>query len=266
MSEVCIIAANTFREILRRKVIYVLVLLGVFIMMFWLRQMSVMDMASEAGEPELLLQMKTSQTKAFFSIWSSCTALLGLFLGAVAIHTDIKNQTIIPVLVRPISRWTYLVGKWLGTQLFVCLLLGLGIGIGLAIMRVFELEMRPLLWFSMLEMFAHATLFTGVSLGFSVVLNPILAGGVTLLLPSVPAMIEFLLRHPHWALKGLAAAVYYLGPAQMPTDLLADSFERELLQPDYSLYARVIVENVLYSMTLLLAGCILFSRQEIKLK
>lgn len=266
MSDVWIIAANTFREILRRKVIYVLVLLGIFMMILWLSQMYFMDMASEAGEPELLLQMKTSQTQGFFATWGICTALLGLFLGAVAIHTEIKNQTIIPVLVRPISRWTYLVGKWLGTQLFVCLLLALGIGLGLGIMQLLELEARPLLWLSLLEMLAYAILYTGMSLGLSVVLNPILAGGVTLLLSSVPNMIEFLFRHPHWALKGLAATVYYLSPAQMPTDLLADSFERELLQPDYALYARVIVENILYSMSFLLAGCILFSRQEIKLK
>ncbi len=266
MSEVWIIAANTLREILRRRVIYVLVLLGVLMTIFWLRRLPLMDMAYEAGEPELLLQMKTSQTKAFFSIWSFCTALLGLFLGAVAIHTDIKNQTIVPVLVRPISRWAYLVGKWLGTQLFVCLVLGFGLGLGLAILQAMELETRPLLWLSMLEMFAYATLFTGMSLGLSVVLNPILAGGVTFLVSIVPNLIEFLFRHPHWALKGLSAAVYYVSPAQMPTDLLADSFERELLQPDYSLYVRVIVENVLYSMTFLLAGCVLFSRQEIKLK
>ncbi len=266
MPEIRIIAANTFREILRRKVIYVLVFLGVLMMSIWLGQMTFMNMAADAGEPELLLQMKTSQTRAFFGMWGACTAFLGLFLGAVALATEIRNQTIVPVLVRPIPRWAYLVGKWLGTQLFVCLLLGLGIALGLAIMRVFELETRPLLWFGMLEMFAQATLFTGVSLGLSVVLNPVLAGGVTLLLASIPNMFEILLRHPHWALKGLASAVYFLSPAQMPTDLLADSFERELLQPDYSLYARVLVENFLYSMTVLLAGCILFSRREIKLK
>ena len=266
MPEVWIIAANTFREILRRKVIYVLLLLGVLMIVIWLGQTSLMNMASEADEPEILLQMKTSQTRAFFGMWSFCTAFLGLFLGAVALATEIRTQTIVPVLVRPIRRWAYLVGKWLGTQLFVCLLLGLGFGIGLAIIWSFELEVRPLFWFSMLEMFAFITLFTGVSLGLSVVLNPILAGGVTFLLASLPNMIEFLFRHPHWALKGLAAAVYYLCPAHMPTDLLADSFEREPLEPDYSLYARVIVENVFYSMTVLLAGCILFSRREINLK
>lgn len=266
MPEVWIIAANTFREILRRKVIYVLLLLGILMIVVWLGQTSVMNMASEAGEPEILLQMKTTQTRLFFGMWSSCTAFLGLFLGAVALATEIRTQTIVPVLVRSIPRWAYLVGKWLGTQLFVSLLLGLGIGIGLAIIWAFELELRPLFWLSMLAMLGYVTLYTGVSLGLSVVLNPILAGGVTLLLANVPNMIELLFRHPHWALKGLAAAVYHLCPAQMPTDLLADSFEREPLQPDYSLYARVIVENVLYSMTVLLAGCILFSRQEIKLK
>ena len=266
MPEIRIIAANTFREILRRKVIYVLLLLGVLMIVIWLGQTSLMNMASEAGEPEILLEMKTSQTRFFFGMWSFCTAVLGLFLGAVALATEIRTQTIVPVLVRPIPRWAYLVGKWLGTQSFVCLVLGLGMGIGLAIIWAFELEMRPLFWFGMLEMFAYATLYTGVSLGLSVVMNPILAGGVTLLLASVPNMIEFLFRHPHWALKGLAAVVYYLSPAQMPTDLLADSFEREPLEPDYSLYARVMVENVLYSMTVLLAGCILFSRREIKLK
>ena len=170
--EVWIIAANTFREILRRKVIYVLLLLGVLMIVIWLGQTSLMNMASEADEPEILLQMKTSQTRAFFGMWSLCTAFLGLFLGAVALATEIRTQTIVPVLVRPIRRWAYLVGKWLGTQLFVCLLLGLGIGIGLAIIWSFELEVRPLFWFSMLEMFAFVTLFTGVSLGLSVVLNP----------------------------------------------------------------------------------------------
>ena len=266
MVEIWVIAANTFREILRRKVIYVLLVLGLLLMVTWLRQLSLMDMASEAGEDEILLQMRAGQTMSFLGAWSACTALLGLFLGAVAISTEIRNQTIVPVLVTPIQRWTFLLGKWLGTQLFVCILLGLGVGLGLAIMQAFELEMNALLWVSFLEMFAYATLYTGVSLSLSVMLNPVLAGGVTLLLSAAPGMIEFLFRHPHWALKGLAAAVYYVGPAHMPTTLLSDSFERELLQPDYSLYARVIVENVLYAAAFLLAGCILFSRREIKLK
>lgn len=52
-------------------------------------------------------------------------ALLTIFLGCGSVCGDIDSNRIHMTLVKPLERWEYLVGKWLGIVLFDLLLLGL---------------------------------------------------------------------------------------------------------------------------------------------
>jgi len=45
--------------------------------------------------------------------------VLALFLGSVSVPTDIERRTAFPLLARPVTRTTYLWGKWLGLMTFI---------------------------------------------------------------------------------------------------------------------------------------------------
>jgi ABC-type transport system involved in multi-copper enzyme maturation permease subunit len=53
------------------------------------------------------------------NLGSATVALYGVFvaivLSATALHREIELKTLFPILARPIARWEYLVGKYLGT-------------------------------------------------------------------------------------------------------------------------------------------------------
>jgi hypothetical protein len=142
--------------------------------------------------------------------------------------------------------------------------LGIAIGLGLA----FGLDARftPMLWFGLAGLLVHAVLLSGVSLGLSVVLPPVVAGVIAYLLPVLPGIAGLLLGNPSWFVRLPMLAIYYVSPAMMPVDLVGDSFSKELMEPQYGLYARVLVENLLYAIAVFALACAVFGRREVKLR
>ena len=49
----------------------------------------------------------------------------------------------------------------------------------------------------------------------------------------------------------------------MPVNLISDSFGKIMLSPNYSLYSRVMFENLIYGAFAFLLACTVFSRREI---
>ena len=74
------------------------------------------------------------------------------------------------------------------------------------------------------------------------------------------------LHNPTWILRILSNAGYYLCPAQMPANLLGESFSKELLHPEYGLYLGVLTENLLYAAAAFAVGCLILSRRELRLR
>ncbi|MCX8053354.1 MAG: ABC transporter permease [Armatimonadetes bacterium] len=48
-------------------------------------------------------------------------AVLSIALGATGVPNDVENRTLYPIIARPVARWQYVAGKFLGTFLTVTL-------------------------------------------------------------------------------------------------------------------------------------------------
>src|SRR5512135_1924803 len=105
------IALNTFREAARMRVLYgVLVLVvGANLFALVLGEMSYREEARVARDVGL----------AGMSLFGSLTAiLLGLFL----LYNEVQRRTIHAIVSKPIARWEFVVGKWLGMALILSVL------------------------------------------------------------------------------------------------------------------------------------------------
>jgi ABC-type transport system involved in multi-copper enzyme maturation permease subunit len=108
------IALNTFREAARIRVLYgILVLvLGSNLLAIFLGQLSQRDADRVARDIGL----------AGISLFGSLTAI---FLGVFLLYTEVQRRTIHAIVSKPIERWEFVIGKYLGMALVLSLLVGL---------------------------------------------------------------------------------------------------------------------------------------------
>lgn len=108
------IALNTFREAARIRVLYgILVLVvGANLLAIVLGEMSLRESARVSRDIGL----------AGISLFGSLTAI---FLGVFLLYTEVQRRTIHAIVSKPIERWEFVVGKYVGMALVLSVLVAL---------------------------------------------------------------------------------------------------------------------------------------------
>jgi ABC-type transport system involved in multi-copper enzyme maturation permease subunit len=116
-----VIARLTVRELIRRRVIWVLAALSVVsvaIVGWGLDRLVVL--AREDGVDELQIQIGVSQILILIAfMFSFVLAMTAAFVGAPAIGGDLESGVILAILARPIRRSSVVLGRWLGSAVVV---------------------------------------------------------------------------------------------------------------------------------------------------
>ncbi|MDX2176795.1 MAG: ABC transporter permease subunit [Candidatus Sumerlaeia bacterium] len=103
MTKTLAIALNTFKEAVRNRVLYVLLFFSVLILFgAWLASTLSIE------RPERIVR---DLGVAAINIISG---LIAVFVGIGLVYNDLDKKTIYTVVSKPISRWQFLVGKYIG--------------------------------------------------------------------------------------------------------------------------------------------------------
>jgi len=173
------------------------------------------------------------------SLESFILLLLAVFLGGTSIWKDIERRYTFSVLGLPLSRQGYLLGRFVGTALFVLLaatLLGLVASAVVAFTAASNPPERPILWGTVslcilfdamkyILLIAVAFLFSTVSTSFFL---PVFGTIATFLAGGVTQQIYEYIQSPASAnlspvIKQVARALYYLLPNFGAFDLKANA-------------------------------------------
>jgi ABC-type transport system involved in multi-copper enzyme maturation permease subunit len=118
---VLVIAGLTIREIIRRRIIWVLAalsLISVALVGWGVHQL--VSMSRENGIRETELQIGVSQILILIAfMFSFVLAMSAAFLAAPAVASDVESGTVLAMLARPMHRSDLIVGRWLGLGLIV---------------------------------------------------------------------------------------------------------------------------------------------------
>jgi Cu-processing system permease protein len=98
-----VVAEVTFREILRRKVQVNLLFFGLLLIA-----------AGSAVSQLTLGEMHRILSDLGLSAMELIGTLLAVFLGATLVAGDVERRVVYPVIAKPLSRWEYVVGRYLG--------------------------------------------------------------------------------------------------------------------------------------------------------
>src|SRR5262245_10082075 len=264
ITNVRLIGRLAFRTVLRNKVMYLIVFLALLVLLPFVVSLAFFRMAAEACETVTVETMRLTMIQSLFALWWFAAAMLGITLGASAISSEIRSQTIVTLLSKPVNRWVFVAGKWSGSAVFLLVFLAVGFSIGLMVMRVFGLSTSGLFWLGLVHLALNVLLLSGLALSLSTLTPPVIAGAGAFLIQILSGWAAALVGSSEPYLRYPALAIYYLCPSQ--TDLLSDAFDKTVLRPEYGYHLQVLMENAGYLALVLLLGCTLFERREIRLK
>ena len=252
------IARNAFREAVRDRVLYNLVL---FVLLLTGASVFIGEL-SGGQERKVIVDLGLSAMLLF-------GVFIAIFVGVGLVYKEIERRTIYAVFSKPVGRGEFLVGKYLGLCLTLLVnVVVMGVGVSLALLYVSHGwdPLIPKIWPAVLLIYMELMLLTATALLFSSFSSPALSALLTFMV--------FIIGHFSADLKNLAASLggsgarwlftglYYLLPNLSNYSFITPAAHGRAPSPGFvfatALYAFVYI-------TVILAGATLvFSRRNFK--
>src|SRR5256714_12240205 len=205
---VAAIARNTFREAVRDRVLYNLVIFALLL----IAGAIFLGELSAGQEAKIIVDLGLSSILLF-------GVFIAIFVGVGLVYKEIERRTLYAILSKPIGRGEFVLGKYLGLCLTLLVNVAImGVGLSLALVYV-KHGWDPLvarIWPAILLLYVELMLLTGMALLFSSFSSPALSALMT--------FFVFVIGHFSADLKALSqsapslptrwffAGLYYLLP------------------------------------------------------
>jgi ABC-type transport system involved in multi-copper enzyme maturation permease subunit len=190
LRRIAAIGRNAFREAVRDRVLYNLVL---FVLLLIAASLFLGDL-SDSQEAKIIVDMGLSAMLLF-------GVFIAIFVGVGLVYKEIERRTVYAIFAKPVGRGELLVGKYLGlclTLLVNVVIMGAGLSLALLLARDGgKLAWR--IWPAVLLIFLELTILTAVALLFSTFSSPALSALLT--------FFVFIIGHFSGDLKAFANAL-----------------------------------------------------------
>ena len=257
-SKVGVIALNTFRESVRDRVLYNLVLFVLILV----------------GASIFISELSVNQEAKFIATLGLSSmlvfgALIAIFIGVGLVYKEIDRRTIYNLLSKPVHRHEFIVGKYLG----LCLTLFVNSALMLAAIELALIYVNhgltPLQWpvlMAGLLIYVELALLIAIALMFSSFSTPMLAALFTFALYVIGHFSADLkvaaALSPSVAVRATLNVTYYLLPNLKNFNFITQASHGEAVGAAQAAWA--ILYAAIYIAILLSASVLIFQRRNFK--
>jgi ABC-type transport system involved in multi-copper enzyme maturation permease subunit len=258
LGRILAIAGNAFREAVRDRVLYNLVL---FVLMLTAAAIFIGEL-SGGQERKIIVDLGLSAMLLF-------GVFIAIFVGIGLVYKEIERRTVYAIFSKPVGRGEFIIGKYVGLCLTLLVnVVLMGAGISLALLYVTR-GLDPLalsIWPAILLIYCELIILTAVSLLFSSFSSPALSALLT--------FFVFIIGHFSSDLKGLATSLgnttarffftgtYYLLPNLDNYSFIAPAAHGHM--PGTPHLVGSVVYALLYISLILAATILIFRRRNFK--
>ncbi len=247
------IAANTFKEAIRDRILYLLLFFAAASIIF----SRLLALLTVGDRVKIIMDVGLASLSLF-------GALMAILMGTGLVYKEIDKKTIYTLLAKPIHRYQFLLGKYIGliVTLFIMLLSMSVIFLILVFFHTFKIEWSLLV--AIIYIFVEICLITAVALFFSCFSTPILS--------SIFSLSFYLIGHLSWGLEtlikkmkpGLGKVLAQIFYTFLP-DLENFNFKTEVvhhlpISPSVFLFSALY--GVFYSSFVLLLAILVFKKRD----
>lgn len=247
------IALNTFKEAIRDRILYLLLFFAALCIIFS-RVLALLTVGDRA-------KIITDVGLASISVFG---VLMAILIGTGLVYKEIDKRTIYTLLAKPIQRYQFLLGKYLGLLLTLFVMLALMTLIFLVLILFHRFPIEGTFFIAILFIFVELCLITAVALLFSCFSTPILSTLFSLsfyLIGHISWGLETLINKiPQGGVKFLAHILYVFLP-----DLENFNFKTEVVHhlpipPKIFIYSAFY--GIFYSVFILALAMMVFRRRD----
>ena len=258
LSRVSAIARNTFREAVRDRVLYNLV---IFVLLLTGGAVFLGEL-SAAQESKIIVDMGLSAMLLF-------GVFIAIFVGVGLVYKEIERRTIYAIFSKPVGRGEFLVGKYAGLCLTLAVnvaVMGAGVSLALLYVRGGWDDLALRIWPAVALVYVELMIVVAVALLFSSFSSPALSALLT--------FFAFVIGHFSAELKSLAVSVgsgaaralftglYYLLPNLSNYAYITDASHGQT--PTAANFAGAVLYGLVYIAVLLSASTLIFKRRNFK--
>lgn len=183
------IALNTFSSFLRDKLIILFCALFVCVILLMMTPMlgyKALKTASNASQMQTLVLNLVS---VIMSMVSGFGSLLAAWATADAVASEMKSGTILAVLARPVRRWEFLLGKFLGVMLLMAIYVLLMLGLSYLLAWMGGERIQSTIWVLIVYPMVRYAVYSAIAMTLVTLLHPVVTFGIVIVLAVLAAMI-----------------------------------------------------------------------------
>ncbi|MBZ5537146.1 MAG: ABC transporter permease [Acidobacteriia bacterium] len=264
MNKILAIAQNTFKEAIRDKILYSLILFALLM----IGSSLILGMISINIETKVTVDVGLSSM-------SVIGAVIAVFIGINLVHKEVDKRTLYSILAKPVRRTEFILGKFFGLAftLFVNLVI-MAIGLvlvlayvkGQAYSRGQVTEIHASLFVAVFLIFLQLLLITGIALVFSSFSTPTLSAMFTLALYFIGQfnadIKHFGVEAGNVAVRMITSGLYYLLPNFGNFNVIAGVSHGKPIAAALVVYD--VAYSIVYLAILLSAAAMIFSQRNLK--
>lgn len=253
------IAHNTFREAIRNRAF---IGLGVAGLVFIMSSILMSELVVVGQGPRVV------QDFGFFaiSLFSVTTAVV---MGALLLHKELDKKTIFTIVSKPVHRYEFVLGKYLGLSAILLLQLGVLSASWLLVLMYQSVDVSLLHFKGLVLIFFEVSVVTAVALMFSSFSTPVLtalfSGGVF-----VGGRVVYVIEDMLMADRGLFVDHPYLRPvgeffAAIFPDLSVYNISKQVLlsiEVSWAYVGHALLYGLAWGLIALVIGMMAFERRD----
>jgi ABC-type transport system involved in multi-copper enzyme maturation permease subunit len=255
-SKIFCIARNAFREAVRDRVLYNLVL---FVLLLIAAAILFGDL-TDGQEVRVIVNFGLSSMLLF-------GVFIAIFVGIGLVSKEIEKRTVFAIFAKPVGRGEFLIGKYLGLCATLAInIFIMGIGVSLALLYVGGGSLALSIWAAVFLIFLELTIVTAVAILFSSFSSPNLSALLTFFVIIIghfsTSLRDFANSLGSPATKFLFEALYYVLPNFAFFSFITPAAHGKT--PMFAHFYGAIGYAVVYVSILLTASIWIFSKRNFK--
>jgi ABC-type transport system involved in multi-copper enzyme maturation permease subunit len=191
------IAFNTFRGLLRNKLIVLFCAIFVCVVLLFMSPL-LMFKAMEKANPGTSERMALPMVGLVMSLVSGFGSLLAVWAAADSVWGEMKSGTILAVMARPVRRWEFLLGKYLGVLMLMGIYVLFMLAVSYLLVWIGGARIQSTIWVLLVYPMVRYALYAAISLLMVTVMHPVMALAIVLLVSAGRQAAVFRSFLPEW--------------------------------------------------------------------
>ncbi len=247
------VALNTFRESIRDKVLVTLIIFAVLVM----GSARIIQPLALGEEAKVIKDLGLSAITLF-------CVLISILVGGRIVYKEVEKRTIYIMLAKPVRRWEFILGKYLGLMTVLVVSLVVMTVAFYAILLILGMGVQLYLLLAVLATLCELAILTAVAVLFSTFSTPITGAVFTFAVYFVGHMTRDLkllaAMSPSAVVKAVSYFLYFVLPNLSNFNIRAEVVYGAPLDPSALLLSALYA--LVYTATLLLISVAIFNRKE----